>query len=385
MLNRSFLLSNLILAAGLAATAQEPPRMPMQARYADGAEFRWLNKPVIASRLLDGMEDLSTWSFKGTGEMTLSGLYAKEGGHSLRISSLKGEAEAGPEADWHDLLAIRSFPGEDWRSYNRISLWVYPDVAGAPAISCSLTLHNDGAHKLPDRYNEGRHESLILNNHAWNRIVWEIAPLDRDRVTALEFGYSLPKKYPDPGDHTILYIDRLELETVTPDHVEGWDVAPGNIAFSHSGYTAGSPKSAIASGLSAREFSILRQDTGEVVATKAVQQKKTPLGDYQVLDFTEIRQPGTYAIRAGDILTRPFADRRRRLARQHLEGDQLHVQRALRHGDSRDSRPLPPGLLRRARRQANHRQWRLPRCRGSARPPATRRAWSTRCCRSPTA
>ncbi len=95
--------------------------------------------------------------------------------------------------------ATRKFAGEDWGRYNRISLWVYPDVIGAPTISCSLTLHNDGAHKLPDQYNEGRHESIDLRNHVWNHVVWEIAPLDRDRVTALEFAYSLPRNSPIPA------------------------------------------------------------------------------------------------------------------------------------------------------------------------------------------
>jgi hypothetical protein len=69
-------------------------------------------------------------------------------------------------------------------------------------------------------------------------------PLLRSQVTALDFAYSLPKMFPDPGDHTILYIDKLELQTVDPDHAEGWDVASGKIAFSHSGYTIGSTKSA---------------------------------------------------------------------------------------------------------------------------------------------
>src|SRR5580658_5859798 len=38
----------------------------------------------------------------------------------------------------------------------------------------------------------------------------------------------------------------------------------------------------------------------------AVQQVTTGLGKYQVLDFSEVRQAGSYAIRAGDTLTRPF-------------------------------------------------------------------------------
>jgi hypothetical protein len=47
----------------LALTAQpNAPEVPMQPRFEDGAEFRWLNKKVLDSRVLDSMEDLSNWS-----------------------------------------------------------------------------------------------------------------------------------------------------------------------------------------------------------------------------------------------------------------------------------------------------------------------------------
>jgi len=292
--------------AELPMAQQGPPEMPMQAKYEDGAESRWLNKKVLDSRVLDSMEDLSNWSFTGAGEMTLTDVHVKDGKHSLRMRSTTNVAQVDGSGEWEDLLATRKFPGEDWSRYNRISIWVYPDIIGAPAISCSLTLHNDGSHKLPDQYNEGRHESIILKNHVWNHVVWEIAPLDRDRVTALDFAYMLPKKLPDPGDQTILDIDQLELQSVIADHVEGWDVAPGRIAFSHSGYTTGSSKSAIASDLAAHEFSIVDQQTGRIVLTKPVEQTVTPLGNYQLLDFSELRQSGTYVIKAGDTLTRSF-------------------------------------------------------------------------------
>src|ERR1022692_2775035 len=296
-----------IFCLGVSLAAQQMvPEMPMQARYEDGAEFRWLNKKVLDSRVLDSMEGLSTWSFTGAGEMALTDVHVKDGQHSLRIRSTTNVAQVDGSGEWEDLVATRKFPGEDWSRYNRISLWVYPDIIGAPAISCSLTLHNDGSHKLPDQYNEGRHESIILKNQVWNHVVWEIAPLDRDRVTALDFAYMLPKKLPDPGDQTILDIDQLELQSVAADHVEGWDVAPGKIAFSHSGYTTGSSKSAIASDLAAHEFSVINLQTGQIVLTKPVEQASTPLGNYQVLDFSAVREPGTYVIKAGDTLTRSF-------------------------------------------------------------------------------
>jgi hypothetical protein len=304
-----FFITTALSVFGLAAFSiaqQAVPEMPMQAKYEDGAESRWLNKKVLDSRALDSMEDLANWSFTGAGEMTLTDVHVKDGQHSLRIRSTTNVAQVDGSGEWADLLATRKIPGEDWSRYNRISLWVYPDIIGAPAISCSLTLHNDGSHKLPDQYNEGRHESIILQNHVWNHVVWEIAPLDRDRVTALDFAYMLPKKLPEPGDQTILDIDQLELQSVIADHVEGWDVAPGRIAFSHSGYTTGSSKSAIASDLAAHEFSIVDEQTGRLVLTKPVEQTATPLGNYQLLDFSELRQSGTYVIKAGDTLTHSF-------------------------------------------------------------------------------
>ena len=285
---------------------QQAPKMPMQAVYEDGAEARWLKKPVLEARLLDAMEDLSTWTFTGDGDMTLAETPVKEGKHSLRIRSTQNLGKVGGAGEWEDLIADRKFPGEDWSHYNRISIWVYPDVVGAPAISASLVLHNEGTHKLPDRYNEGRHESIILKNHEWNQVVWEIAPLSRDKVTELEFAYSLPKMLPDPGDQTILYLDQLELQTVVADHVEGWDVDRGRIAFSHAGYTAGATKTAIASELQAREFSVLEEGTGKTILTKQVRQETTPLGNFSILDFSELQGPGKYFLRAGESSTRPF-------------------------------------------------------------------------------
>ena len=192
---RTFI-SFLFLLPNILAAQQTVLTMPMAPRYEDGAEYRWLHKRVLGSRLLDDMQNLSSWSFAGAGEMKLVEVHASEpwtasensaSNRVMRIRSTSNIAQVDGSGEWEDLVATRKFDGEDWGKFNRISLWVYPDVVGAPAISCSLVLHNDGAHKLPDHYNEGRHESIILKNHTWNQVVWEIEPLDRDRVTALEF------------------------------------------------------------------------------------------------------------------------------------------------------------------------------------------------------
>ncbi|MGA8029619.1 MAG: glycoside hydrolase family 9 protein [Bryobacteraceae bacterium] len=286
--------------------AQSPDGRPLVANTQDGAYAHWLAKPVLHSKPLDGMEDLSHWTFSGVGEMSLSTEHVKQGSHSICMRSTDSVARVEGGGEWADITATRKFDHEDWSAYNRVSVWVYADVAGAPSISFALTLQNDGEHKLPDRYNEGRDESLNLQNHAWNHLVWELTPLSRDKVAGLELSYSLPKKYPDIGDKNVFYLDQLELQEVAPDHVEGWDVAPGKIAYSNSGYGTGSPKSAIASGLHADQFSVVRRDTSETVLTKPVETKSTNLGRYEVLDFSEVREPGDYFLRAGDVTTHSF-------------------------------------------------------------------------------
>lgn len=301
-----FLLLSLGFSAPLLRAQSSPPLMPMQPVDADGAESRLLQKKVLSSRLLDGLENLDHWSFQGVGSMTLSTVEVKQGEHSLRIASADNIGRVGGDGDWQDLVATRNFPSEDWSRWNRISVWVYPDIHGAPAVALNLTLHNEGTHLLPDDQNEGRDDSIPLTNHQWNHIVWEIAPLDRDKITGLSFGYALPRMFPNPGDQTVLYIDQLELQTVPFDRVEGWDVAPGKISFSHAGYLPGSTKTAIASDLRAHHFSLIDDSSGKVVFTGPAEENKTILGTYQVLDFSPVQRPGTYTLRAGDLTTRPF-------------------------------------------------------------------------------
>jgi hypothetical protein len=48
-------------ASTFAVAQQSAPVMPMKPDDQNGAEYRWLHKKVLDSRLLDGMDDLSHW------------------------------------------------------------------------------------------------------------------------------------------------------------------------------------------------------------------------------------------------------------------------------------------------------------------------------------
>jgi hypothetical protein len=282
--------------------------MPIE--FVNSAEFAWLGKTVHTSRTLDDMTQPATWRVSGTADVSFPAEPRVADMRVLRVDMRMFTDAPAPTANRLSSVNLqRAFVGEDWRAYNRISLWIRPDVRGFPALPLQISFRNDGAEKVPDRYRrEGTHY-VTLATSGWQQVVWEIEPLARDRVTMLEIGYWANKMLASPGDRVGFEIGRVELQRVDPDHHTGWNVAPGRISFSHTGYQRGTSKTALASDLAATHFSLIRVGNsalGDVVLEKAVTSMSTRLGAYQVLDFSEVDATGTYVIRAGNLTTRPF-------------------------------------------------------------------------------
>jgi len=291
--------------------AEIPPQMPMPNDYTSSIQTRWLNKPVLESRMLDDAEDLATWKLTDSemarGEMTLTSERKVSGSRAVRLRSpTVGNKPIPTVRYWGGTAAVRVVSGEDWSAWNRLSFWIYPDLPGFRVVSLLVTFHNEGSEPVPDVYGKMGLNYLILKNNQWNHVVWEIANLTRDKVTGVEFSYRVQGNEPGATSTVTFDIDKLELEKVNADHYEGWNVAPGEIAFSHSGYQSGSPKSAIASDLKATVFELINVETGVPALRKAVSEVKSQIGRFQVMDFSEVRAPGSYIVKAGNRSTRPF-------------------------------------------------------------------------------
>ena len=207
--------------------------------------------------------------------MALSDAYKKEGQHSLRIRSTSNVARVAGEGEWEDLVATRKFPGEDWRKYNRISLWVYADVTGAPAISASLMLHNEGAHIAARPIQRRPRRVDPAEKPRVESLVWEIAPLDRDKITAHRFRLQPAEDISRPGrpDHSLHRSTGAAEGRTRPCGRMG--CRSGENRLQPQRIYVGSSKSAIASDLTARDFSVIDQQTGKAVLTKAVEETDT--------------------------------------------------------------------------------------------------------------
>ena len=303
-------LAALLLAWGLATTTAGPlPSMPMAEVYQDSIRARWNNKAVFESRVIDGMEDAATWQHAGAGTMALTEQRAKEGKRSLRIACPTKGKKAGGEGGrpWGAVIATRKVSGENWQEFNRLSFWVYPDLPGFKVVSLCVVLRNDGMEKVPNMWDRNGRNFVLVKNRQWNRVAMEIAHLGRDKVVGVEFSYRQQGNEPGTTETAQFDFDLLELQKVVADHFEGWNVAPGQIAYSHTGYPAGFSKKAFGGELGAKEFTLLTAAEGKEVLRKSVEIVQTELGRFEVMDFSAVDKPGRYVLQAGSAKTRPFA------------------------------------------------------------------------------
>jgi hypothetical protein len=190
--------------------------------FVQSAEFSWLNKTVHARRVLDSMTNAATWRATGTAQVTF---LAQSRLWDMRVMRVDMQMFTTTPAPTRNRLSSvnlqRTFGGEDWRGYNRLSMWIRPEIAGFPMLPLQIVLHNDGAEKVPDAYGREGIHYVTLAREGWQQVVWEIEPLARDRVTSIEIGYWVNKMLAAPGDRVAFEIGRLELQRVDPDHHTG--------------------------------------------------------------------------------------------------------------------------------------------------------------------
>ena len=129
----------LLLAAPAGA---QHPRALLPIEFKNSAEARWLAKRVQASRVLDDMTQPGTWRMTGTGNLTFP---SEPRLGDMRVLRVDMQMFTGPPAATSNHLSSinlrRAFAGEDWRAYNRISLWVKPEFSGIPALPLQIVLH----------------------------------------------------------------------------------------------------------------------------------------------------------------------------------------------------------------------------------------------------
>ena len=283
------------------------PAMPMKAIYENSLEYVWQQKTVQEAKLLSDMETMGAWEHKGAfGSLTLSDEKPYKGKYAILLESPTRGTDPIPRRAWGSAEAFFKVDNEDWTDYNRITFWIYPDMPGWKVVPIWLTFHNDGEEKVPWSYSPNGRSHPVLENQKWNKVCWEIDHLGRDKVTGVSISYSVRGHERSASETARLFIDDISLEQVQADHFEGWDVAPGEIAYNHAGYTKGHPKVAFTSENIGQKFILKDNISGKTVKEGDISSQTTPLGVYQMMDFSDVNTEGVYVLEAGRLKTKPF-------------------------------------------------------------------------------
>ena len=307
---RSLLCAALVGAPAVALGQGAPHRALLPIDLDNSAEHGWLAKPVLARRMLDDMSQPAVWKLSGAGTLSARAANGLNDARALRVDmTLNVNPPAGTRVRLPSVNLQRAVAGEDWSQFNRISLWLRADFSGIPVVPLQFVMHNDGAVKVPDRFNRDGTHIITLKSQGWQQIVWEIDPLARDKVTKIEFGYFVNRMLSNAGDHVAFEVGPIELQRVDPDVHTGWQLGAGKFAFSHSGYQLGDSKSAIVNASGATMFDLVRLNDNTPAATvlnRAIETVRTARGEFQRLNFSDVKTPGRYVLRAGNATSKPF-------------------------------------------------------------------------------
>ncbi len=304
-LARAFVVLSFAVLSASVRVGVAQPMEPLPVDQARSTRARQLSKAVLESRVLDEMESSAAWTHFGPGQMTVTTNRIRQGKAALTLTS-PTKTEAPPPVQGRPFAETglrRGFEAEDWSGFNRISFWVYPDLPGFRVVSLLVRLQSEGTRGRA--YTDGGLHYVLLRNGEWNRVVWEIAHLERKEVRAVDLVYRLQGHEPGAADRVRFDFDQLELERVEADQFQGWNTAAGRVALNSVGYAPSASKVALVSG-HVDTFQVL-EAAGTTAFTGRAEVLNSPLGTFSRLDFSPLAAPGRYQVRAGTLTTPAFA------------------------------------------------------------------------------
>jgi len=278
-------------------------RRPMKPDLEYAGETRWIQKPVLKSRVFSLTENFKKLNMSGPGTFSIdlnntisgNGSVRIETPHKLPVKNPSNRAYAGASVTY-------PLDGEDITEYNRISVYMYLESPGHPNAFVSVALLNAGEHimPVPGRF-EGSHH-ITMTPGEWRRIVWEFPTIYRDCCKGFTFSVSLSGAQQRGGETMSLYLDDLRLETVEPENALGYDLRKDSFAYCHSGYRENDIKQALIQNSGAENFKLIDSNDKEVFSGKI----KDLENGFKLLDFSDFKELGYYTIRAGNMSSMPF-------------------------------------------------------------------------------
>ena len=295
-----------LLSIGLNTQAQMP--LPVDAR--NSLETELLRETVLKSEPLTITPALNDWQHQGLGTMT----YANDGELCLRLPVNTGRrAQGSPDdpdyATYGRATVSYHLHHRNLEDYHRITMEVFPRCEGIAIMNLNLFLNNEEGGDL------GAH-LVNLKNNQWNKVVYDISGLLRDKVRGIDIYTDLKGRNQARCDSFTYIIKNIRLEQVGHTEEEAsWQPAQGHIAYSFTGYYPQGRKTAVvnlpditsnATSPSDCHFQLIDARSGNTVYDDTVRVRQTTTGTFGILDFSPFTQEGEYWLTCNGLKTDTF-------------------------------------------------------------------------------
>lgn len=250
----------------------------------EDSSLRWKNKEVKKSLVLFNADSLEQLSYSENLSVSLEDGFVVLNGKTT-------VTKKGPRPTLSVTLKLDSM---NFEQYNRLSFYINPKAIGYPNFYFHFSLQNG------DKWVDN---APSLNPNELNHVVWEIGRLERDNVKSIHITCFMMGTPPEALPDIKVMIGKIILEEVDTDYDLGWDVE-NRIAFSHVGYLPSQKKIAIVSS-KIKEFSLLNEND-EIILTKKTDEVNNNLGNFSLIDFSEIKDPGIYKIKYNNQISKCF-------------------------------------------------------------------------------
>ena len=263
----------------------------IEANIAEDANTRWENKPYTDQVVLYDGTTLDNLAHKDELICGLSKDVYKTNDSSFYMEGIN---DATCKKTRPTLSVSFKFNHLDLSNKNRLTLNIMPISVGYYNFYTHFYLINNGEY-FTDAPN--------LTPNKWNKVVWEIDKVNRNDISDLRVDVFLMGCPPEATKEVKVYIDSITAECVKCDYDLGWELED-RIAYSHVGYFPNQQKTAIISKNPVNTFTLLKNN--QEFYQNEIKYVKTSLGEYGILDFSEVTQAGEYILKAGDIESKPF-------------------------------------------------------------------------------
>lgn len=265
----------------------------MKVDESDSAETRWNNKQVTEEKTIYDCNTMEHAKFHGVGEFSYTNEMQFNNKKTMKIKTSTDIEDMRPRPSSTIHIALDK---QDWKAYNRFSVWVYPKSIGFQNFYFHFSLFStkDSVMHAPS-----------LTPNEWNHISFEIPLFNREEVTKIMMGPLLMGCPPEALPEIEIYFSDVKIQQVKEDYVLGWNLED-RIAYSHPGYLIEYEKKALIQDFKENSFSLVDKEN-LIVFENSIQIEETEFGRFGVLDFTDYKTTGEYKLTVGKKETAYFS------------------------------------------------------------------------------